>query len=126
MAMMWGRCSPRCFTPGAPHYKYIDLPLSNYASSNYDRLMVARDWSASRCSPAAATTSAPLLSLATVDPDVKIGNEVKVVWGEEGGGTRKTTVEPHSQIGIRAIVSPVPYSKVAREAYAEGWRTGKV
>jgi vanillate/3-O-methylgallate O-demethylase len=67
-----------------------------------------------------------MLSLATVDPDVKIGNEVKVVWGEEGGGTKKTTVEPHQQIEIRAIVSPVPYSKVAREAYAEGWRTGKV
>ena len=25
---------------GSTHYKYIDLPLSNYASSNYDRLMV--------------------------------------------------------------------------------------
>jgi vanillate/3-O-methylgallate O-demethylase len=26
---------------------------------------------------------------------------------------------------VRAIVSPVPYSKVARETYAAGWRTGK-
>jgi len=26
---------------------------------------------------------------------------------------------------VRAIVSPVPYSAVARETYAEGWRTGK-
>lgn len=56
-----------------------------------------------------------MLSLATVDPDVQIGNEVKVVWGEENGGTKKTTVEPHSQIEIRAIVSPIPYSKAARE-----------
>lgn len=66
-----------------------------------------------------------MLSLATVDPDVKIGNEVSVVWGEENGGTRKTTVEPHQQIAIRAIVSPVPYSKAAREEYAKGWRTGR-
>jgi vanillate/3-O-methylgallate O-demethylase len=26
---------------------------------------------------------------------------------------------------VRAIVSPVPYSNVARETYASGWRTGK-
>jgi vanillate/3-O-methylgallate O-demethylase len=67
-----------------------------------------------------------MLSLATVDPDVNLGNEVKVVWGEEHGGTKKTTVEPHQQIEIRATVSPIPYSKVAREEYAVGWRTGKL
>ena len=27
------------FTPGAERYKYIDLPLSNYASSSYDKVM---------------------------------------------------------------------------------------
>jgi vanillate/3-O-methylgallate O-demethylase len=45
------------------------------------------------------------------------------VWGEEGGGSKKPTVERHKQAEIRAVVSPVPYSKVARETYAEGWRT---
>jgi vanillate/3-O-methylgallate O-demethylase len=48
---------------------------------------------------------------------------VKVVWGESGGGSKKTTVERHKQLEIRAIVSPVPYSRVARETYAKGWRT---
>jgi len=48
-----------------------------------------------------------------------------LTWGEESGGTKKTTVEPHQQIEIRAIVSPIPYSKTAREEYAKGWRTGK-
>jgi vanillate/3-O-methylgallate O-demethylase len=67
-----------------------------------------------------------MLSLATVDHDVQIGNEVNVLWGEENGGTKKTTVEPHKQIEIRAVVSPVPYSTVAREEYAKGWRTGKM
>jgi vanillate/3-O-methylgallate O-demethylase len=66
-----------------------------------------------------------MLSLATVDPDVEIGTEVTLVWGEEGGGSGKTTVERHKQAEIRAIVSPVPYSAVARETYAEGWRTEK-
>jgi vanillate/3-O-methylgallate O-demethylase len=64
-----------------------------------------------------------MLSLATVDPSVEVGTEVTVVWGEEHGGTRKTTVEPHRQIEIRAIVSPVPYSAVARDNYVQGsWR----
>jgi vanillate/3-O-methylgallate O-demethylase len=64
------------------------------------------------------------LSLATVDPHVEIGTEVTVVWGEPAGGTRKKTVEPHRQLHVRAVVSPVPYSQVARLEYAEGWRTG--
>ena len=40
------------------------------------------------------------------------------MWGEEGGGSTKPTVESHMQIEIRAIVSPVPYSEVARIPYA--------
>jgi vanillate/3-O-methylgallate O-demethylase len=64
------------------------------------------------------------LSLATINPDVPEGARLKVVWGEEDGGTRKTTVEPHQQTEVNATVSPVPYSAVARESYQEGWRTG--
>lgn len=63
------------------------------------------------------------LSLAVVDADVPIGAEVAVLWGEENGGTGKTTVERHEQLQVRAIVSPAPYAAVAREAYAVGWRT---
>ena len=65
-----------------------------------------------------------MLSLGIVDPDIEIGTEVGLVWGEEAGGTKKITVEPHKQTEIRAVVSPVPYSQVARETYAAGWRTG--
>ena len=63
------------------------------------------------------------LSLATINPNVEIGSEVTVVWGEPNGGSRKTTVQPHRQIKVRAVVSPVPYSVTARTDYAEGWRT---
>jgi len=64
-----------------------------------------------------------VLSLGIVDPDVEIGTELTLVWGEENGGTKKPTVERHKQLEVRATVSPVPYSKVVRETYAEGWRT---
>jgi hypothetical protein len=47
---------------------------------------------------------------------------VTFVWGEPGGGTAKPAVERHKQVEIKAVVSPVPYSKVARTAYADSWR----
>jgi glycine cleavage system aminomethyltransferase T len=64
-----------------------------------------------------------MLSLAMVDCDLNDGAEVTLVWGEEDGGSEKPVVERHAQTEIRAIVSPCPYSEVARTSYAEGWRT---
>jgi hypothetical protein len=58
-----------------------------------------------------------------VDVDVELGTEVTLVWGEEDGGSSKPVVERHAQTEIRAVVSPAPYSEVARTSYAEGWRT---
>ena len=58
-----------------------------------------------------------------VDPDSQFGNEVKLLWGEEGGGSKKTTVERHRQVESRAIVSPVPYAKQAQASYHQGWRS---
>ena len=52
------------------------------------------------------------------------GTELRVVWGEPGGGTSKASVESHEQTDVRAVVSPVPYSTVARKEYQGGWRTG--
>jgi vanillate/3-O-methylgallate O-demethylase len=66
------------------------------------------------------------LSLATVDPEIEFGTELRVVWGEPDGGSRKSTVQPHRQKDVRAIVSPVPYSEVVRTSYAEGWRAAGV
>ena len=64
-----------------------------------------------------------MLSLAMIDPDyVEFGKEVTLVWGEPNGGTAKPTVESHVQTEIKAVVSPVPYSSVARNAYADSWR----
>jgi vanillate/3-O-methylgallate O-demethylase len=52
-----------------------------------------------------------------VDPDVKVGDALTLVWGEENGGTKKSTVERHKQTEIRVTVGPVPYSQMARETY---------
>ena len=46
-----------------------------------------------------------------------------MVWGEPDGGTKKTTVEPHEQIAVRAVVSPAPYAETARGDYHQGWRS---
>ena len=43
-----------------------------------------------------------MLTLAVLDEEhAEPGTEVTFVWGEENGGTRKPTVEPHVQVEIR-------------------------
>ena len=113
------------FQPGKEHYKYIDLPLSNYTSASYDKLTNHGKMVGVSMFAGYSYNERSMLSLGVVDPDIEVGNEVTLTWGEEGGGSKKTTVERHKQIEIRAIVSPVPYSEVARKTYAAGWRTGK-
>jgi vanillate/3-O-methylgallate O-demethylase len=108
-----------------PNYKFFDLPLANYGSANYDAV-VDSDGTVVGYSMFTGYSSNERrgLSLATVSPDVPEGTELKVVWGEPNGGTRKASVEPHEQTEVRAVVSPVPYSTVARASYHGGWRTG--
>lgn len=112
------------FNPDGEQYKFFDVPLANYASSNYDRVI---DGGGRTVGLSMFTgysyNEKQALSLAIIRHDIPIGTELRVVWGEEGGGTAKTTVEPHQQIEVRAIVSPIPYSRVARETYKDGWRT---
>jgi vanillate/3-O-methylgallate O-demethylase len=106
-------------------YKYIDLPLSNYASASYDTVLGRGHTVGLSMFSGYSYNERSMLSLGVVDPDIEIGNEVTIVWGEENGGTKKATVERHKQIEIRAVVSPVPYSEVVRTSYAEGWRTAQ-
>ena len=112
------------FNPDGEQYKFFDVPLANYASSNYDRVVDAGGQTVGLSMfTGYSYNEKQALSLATIRPDIPIGTELRVVWGEENGGTAKTTVEPHQQIEVRVIVSPIPYSRVARETYKEGWRT---
>ncbi len=115
------------FDPNIPHekkYKYIDLPLSNYASASFDKILDKSGKSVGFSMFAGYSyNESSMLSLGIVDPDVEIGTEVRLVWGEPHGGSGKSTVERHTQTEVRATVSPVPYAKVVRETYAAGWRS---
>jgi vanillate/3-O-methylgallate O-demethylase len=106
-------------------YQFFDLPNANYGSSNYDSVIDA-DGTVVGLSLFTGYTANErrVLSLATVLPEIELGTELRVVWGEPDGGSGKTTVEPHEQIEVRVIVSPVPYADTARLEYASGWRTG--
>ena len=103
--------------------KYIDLPLSNYSTWPNDKVLQNGEMVGVSTFSGYSYNERSMLSLAILDLDVEIGSEVVLVWGEEGGGSRKPVVERHTQAEIRAIVSPCPYSDVARTTYAEGWRT---
>ncbi|MDH4109163.1 MAG: aminomethyl transferase family protein [Gammaproteobacteria bacterium] len=109
--------------PGKDNFKYIDLPLSNYGSASFDEIKYRGKIVGASMFAGYSYNERSMLSLGIVDPNIKEGAEVTLVWGEPDGGTKKTTVERHKQAKIRAIVSPVPYSRVARESYAKGWRT---
>jgi vanillate/3-O-methylgallate O-demethylase len=105
-------------------YQFFDIPIANYGSSNFDSVLDS-DGSVVGVSMFSgySANEKRALSLATIDPRIEMGTELELVWGEPDGGSRKTTVQPHKQINVRVVVSPVPYSAPARLEYAEGWRT---
>ncbi len=98
--------------------KYFDFPSSVYSTLPYDKVL--RDGKMVGISTwcGYSANEGRMLTLAIVDSEhSEPGTEVTFVWGEEGGGSSKPTVERHVQTQIRAIVSPVPYSEVARVSY---------
>ena len=110
------------FEKGNP-VKYIDIPLSNYSTWPNDKALLDGELVGLSTFSGYSYNERSYLSLAMVDVDLEFGTEVTLVWGEEHGGSSKPVVERHVQGEIRAIVSPVPYSEVARTSYAEGsWR----
>jgi len=107
------------------NYKYVDFPNANYTSATYDKVMHAGKIVGLSMFSGYSFNERSMLSLGIADPEIEIGHEVTLVWGEEGGGSEKTTVERHKQTKIRAVVSPAPYSEVVRTTYAEGWRNAQ-
>jgi vanillate/3-O-methylgallate O-demethylase len=104
------------FEKGDP-VKYIDLPLSNYATWPYDKVLVDDEIVGLSTFSGYSYNERSMLSLAIVDVDVPEGAEVTLVWGEESGDASKPVVERHVQAEFRAVVSPVPYSEVIRTSY---------
>jgi len=108
-------------------YKYIDMPVANYASSSYDTIMCDGHMVGASMFAGCSYNERAMLSLGIIEEEYAVpGTPVTLVWGEPDGGTPKTTVERHRQFEVRATVAPVPYSREVREAYHAGWRTAGV
>ena len=98
--------------------KFIDIPLANYSTLPYDRVMRSGKPVGLSTYTGYTYNERSWLSLGIVDNDhAAPGTEVTIVWGEEARGSSKPTVERHKQAEIRATVAPVPISEVARVAY---------
>ena len=103
--------------------KYFDLPNANYASASYDRVMKGDRLVGLSMFTGYSDNENVALSLGVVDADIQTGDVLTLVWGEEGGGTRKPTVERHKQTEVRVRVAATPYATDAREGYHQGWRS---
>ena len=106
------------FSKGGDPVKYIDLPLSNYSSWPYDKVLKGGKTVGFSTFSGYSYNERSMLSLAIVDNEVsRTGTEVSMIWGEEKGGSSKPVVERHVQTEIRATVGPAPYSEAARTEY---------
>jgi vanillate/3-O-methylgallate O-demethylase len=106
------------FHAGGDIAKYIDLPLANYSTLPYDKVLKAGKTVGLSTYTGYTYNERAMISLAVIDIEhSEPGAEVTVIWGEEGGGSSKPTVERHLQAEIRATVAPVPISDVARVGY---------
>jgi len=106
--------------------KYFEFPSAVYSMHPYDAVLVDGKQVGVSTWVGYSSNEGKMLTLAIVDPSVATpGTKVQLLWGEPNGGTSKPTVEPHVQTEITAIVSPVPYSAVARTGYADSWRSKK-
>src|SRR5438552_1994930 len=98
--------------------KYIDLPLANYSTLPFDKVLKGGKTVGLSTYTGYTYNERAMISLAVIDIEhSELGTELMVVWGEEGRGSLKPTVERHVQAEIRATVAPVPYAEVARVAY---------
>jgi vanillate/3-O-methylgallate O-demethylase len=106
------------YKDGGEIAKYIDLPLANYSTLPYDKVLKNGKIVGVSTYTGYTYNERAMISLAVVENDhCDVGTEVTVVWGEEGCGSSKPTVERHVQASIRATVAAVPYAQVARVAY---------
>jgi glycine cleavage system aminomethyltransferase T len=104
--------------------KFMDWPSAVYSMHPYDRVIVDGETVGVSTWIGYSWNEGKMLTLGVLYDDyAEPGTEVTLVWGEEDGGTAKPTVEPHVQVEIGAVVSPVPYVEAVRKSYAPGsWR----
>jgi vanillate/3-O-methylgallate O-demethylase len=111
------------FHPGKLSNKYFEWPIANYGSSSFDAVKKGGKVVGYSMFGGYSYNERTALSLGVVNPDVQVGEELTLVWGEADGGTAKPTVERHEQTEVRVQVAAVPYGEDARKNYSSGWRT---
>jgi glycine cleavage system aminomethyltransferase T len=111
------------FQPDA-RAKFMDWPSAVYSMHQFDRVSVDEETIGVSTWIGYSANEGKMLTLAVLDAEhAEPGTDVTLAWGEEDGGTAKPTVEPHVQVEIAAVVSPVPYVEAVRMSYAPGgWR----
>jgi glycine cleavage system aminomethyltransferase T len=98
--------------------KFFEFPSAVYSTWPYDKVTKNGKTIGISTWVGYSSNEGRMLTLAILDNEhARMGEEVTFVWGEQPGSGSKPTVESHVQKEIRAVVSPVPYSEVAREAY---------
>jgi syringate O-demethylase len=106
--------------------KFMDFPSAVYSMHPFDKVLKDGKLAGVSTWVGYSSNERRMLTLAVLDEAyAEPGTEVTFVWGEEGGGSAKPTVERHAQMEIRAVVSPVPYAEVARKSYSgvDDWRS---
>lgn len=105
--------------------KFMEYPSAVYSMHPYDQVLT-EDGRLAGVSTwiGYSSNEGKFLALAMLDEEYATpGTTVKLLWGEPNGGTAKPTVERHVQTEIKALVAPAPYSEVARDGYADSWRS---
>ena len=107
--------------------KYIEWPNAVYSMHQYDDVKVDGETVGVSTWICYSANEGKLMTLAVLDEEhAEPGTEVTFVWGEEGGGTAKPTVERHVQTEMRGVVNPVPIVGAVRTSYAPGgWRAAR-
>ena len=86
-------------------YKYMETPNAYYSIMPFDKVSIGARMVGLSTYTVYTANVRGWFSMAMIDEDVADGSEVTVVWGEEGGGSKKPIVERHVQTKIRATVS---------------------
>jgi vanillate/3-O-methylgallate O-demethylase len=106
------------FHTGGDIVKYIDLPLANYSTLPFDKVLKGGKTVGLSTYTGYTYNERAMISLGVVDIEYsEPGTTVTLVWGEEGRGSSKPTVERHAQADIRVKVAPAPYAEAARTTY---------
>ncbi|NQD94470.1 aminomethyl transferase family protein, partial [Pseudomonas sp. CrR25] len=103
-------------------FKYIDLPVSSYAFQQCDEVQNSQGKHIGLSNLCGYSgNEKEMLSLAMIEVEYATpGTEVVLIWGEIGGGSRKSHVERHAQTTIRATVAPSPYAEAVRQMKRAG------